>query len=202
MKLSGIFTKHFKNPKGILGSVAGKIMAHENDELYKWTFKQMDIQPKDRILEIGFGPGEGLHMLLEEYKKVKADGIDPSQTMYDQAKKRNKEFISNGQLHLMKGTAEDLFADNHTYDKIYAVNNFPLWKDRFATLQRIQSLLKIEGELVITLQPRQEEATRDQAFTYADEIQHLLMEAGLSDVKVKFKHIKPSLSICVSAKNI
>jgi hypothetical protein len=48
----------FGHPAGVLGGLAGVVMASRgsNRQRNAWTVRQLDIQPTDRVLEIGFGP--------------------------------------------------------------------------------------------------------------------------------------------------
>ena len=193
-----ILTNQFKNPTGILGKLAGRIMAYENEELYDWTFNQLSIVPNDTLLEIGFGPGEGMHELFDQVPTVQIDGVDPSEEMVQVARKRNKDKLDKNQLRLFKGSVLDL-PKPMIYDKIYSVNSYPLWDNQEECIQKIYSLLKEDGILSITVQPRQEEATKEQAYAYANEIKEVLAQTGFTSIKVETKPIKPCLSINVTA---
>ncbi|HZO25985.1 MAG TPA: class I SAM-dependent methyltransferase, partial [Chloroflexota bacterium] len=49
----------FGHPRGAAGNVAGWVMAHRpsNRQRNAWVAALLDVQPADRVLEIGFGPG-------------------------------------------------------------------------------------------------------------------------------------------------
>lgn len=49
----------FGHPRGPLGHLAGWIMGARasNRERSRWAVSLLDIEPTDRVLEIGFGPG-------------------------------------------------------------------------------------------------------------------------------------------------
>lgn len=49
----------FGHPQGTGGSVAGWVMAHRpsNRQRNSGVISLLDVQPTDRVLEIGFGPG-------------------------------------------------------------------------------------------------------------------------------------------------
>lgn len=49
----------FGHPEGLAGRLAGWFMAHRPSNLRRsaWVVSLLDVQPTDRVLEIGFGPG-------------------------------------------------------------------------------------------------------------------------------------------------
>ena len=55
-----ILLRMFGRPKGILGRLGGIIMARTNQKCAAWVIALLDIQPHDRVLEVGFGPGVGI----------------------------------------------------------------------------------------------------------------------------------------------
>ncbi len=46
------------HPRGAAGSVTGWMFAHRpsNRQRNRWAVSLLDVQPADRVLEIGFGP--------------------------------------------------------------------------------------------------------------------------------------------------
>ena len=49
----------FGKPTGLLGKFAGLIMSKRGSNLERnmWAISLLELQPKDRVLEVGFGPG-------------------------------------------------------------------------------------------------------------------------------------------------
>ena len=49
----------FHHPRGVFGSLAGRIMARResNLERNRWTVGLLDLAPGDHVLELGPGPG-------------------------------------------------------------------------------------------------------------------------------------------------
>ena len=49
----------FGHPRGVAGNVAGWVMTHRpsNRRRNSWVTSLLEVQPTDRVLEIGFGPG-------------------------------------------------------------------------------------------------------------------------------------------------
>jgi hypothetical protein len=55
-EISG-FRAHFRNPRGFLGRIAGLLMVITNRRINRFVVEMLDVQARDRVLEIGFGPG-------------------------------------------------------------------------------------------------------------------------------------------------
>ena len=51
--------RQFGRPHGVTGRVVGRVMAHRgsNRQRNLWVVSLLDVQPAERVLEIGFGPG-------------------------------------------------------------------------------------------------------------------------------------------------
>src|SRR5262249_12503284 len=56
--------RQFGRPTGLVGRLVGLVMAmrYSNRERNRRTIELLDIQPDDRVLEIGFGPGLAIEM--------------------------------------------------------------------------------------------------------------------------------------------
>src|SRR5437899_9533240 len=55
--LGRLVARQLRRPRGLFGRVIGRGLARRNKEANDWTVSLLDIQPTDRVLEIGFGPG-------------------------------------------------------------------------------------------------------------------------------------------------
>ena len=67
-------TSPFALPKGRFGRLAGRFMLLTNKQAD--VVAMLDPRPNSRILEIGFGPGGLIRLLLR--RGVSACGVDPS----------------------------------------------------------------------------------------------------------------------------
>jgi ubiquinone/menaquinone biosynthesis C-methylase UbiE len=70
-------------------------MAHRgsNRQRNLWVVSLLDVQPTDRVLEIGFGPGLAIAELARRATRGHIYGIDHSEVMVRQASKRNAAAI-------------------------------------------------------------------------------------------------------------
>jgi len=53
--IESIFMRMFGRPRGALGRLGGLIMARTNQPCAVWVIGLLDIQPNDRVLEVGSG---------------------------------------------------------------------------------------------------------------------------------------------------
>jgi hypothetical protein len=53
MALARLMGAQVRKPSGLLGRLLGHIMARGHRPLTDWTLSLMDIQPTDRVLDIG-----------------------------------------------------------------------------------------------------------------------------------------------------
>jgi SAM-dependent methyltransferase len=114
--LSYVYTQ-FGRPRGVLGYVAGYVMAHRpsNVERNDWALSLLSIKPTDRVLEIGFGPG--IAAAKSAARAAEVVGVDRSPLMLRQATRRNKELIQRGKLRLMLGSVEALAPELGLFDE-------------------------------------------------------------------------------------
>ena len=93
------------HPRGAAGSVTGWVFAHRpsNRQRNRWVVSLLDVQPAERVLEIGFGPG----LAVAELVRAGAGhvyGIDHSGVMLRQASRRNAAAIRAGRVTLINAS--------------------------------------------------------------------------------------------------
>lgn len=88
MRIFNKFALQFSKPENFLGSIAGKLMAFTGVEKNKWTISLLHIQKADNVLEVGFGPGVAIKMVSDIIQDGYVVGIDYSDVMLQQAKKK------------------------------------------------------------------------------------------------------------------
>jgi cyclopropane fatty-acyl-phospholipid synthase-like methyltransferase len=83
--------------------------------------EQLDIQPDDRVLEIGCGHGVAATFVCERLEGGRLTAIDRSPKMIDAAKRRNAAHIEAGRAEFLMQTLEDLDLGDRRFDKIFAI---------------------------------------------------------------------------------
>lgn len=190
---------HFKEPKGLIGKIIGKIMAAENKALNKWTIKQLAIRPGKNILEIGYGPGYAIDLIFKLNSNVIVDGIDISETMEKEASHRLSKYIKAKKVQLDNGDVSNYTFQPNFYNYVFSVNNYTLWEDQYKGLENLYMAMVPKGKIVITMQPRQEDADENRVKIFAQDIYKGLKAAGFRKIKVRYKSISPETAVSVIA---
>jgi ubiquinone/menaquinone biosynthesis C-methylase UbiE len=192
----------FGRPTGPLGRGAGWIMESRasNRERNKWAVSLLDIQPSDRVLEIGFGPGVAIREIARIAAEGYVCGIDHSEVMVRQASRRNAEALRSGRVDLRLGSVESLPKFDEPFDKILAVNAIQFVADPVECLADLRALLVVGGRVAIAHQPRCPGATDETSELSGRRIAAQLAQAGFSDVRVETLKLKPAV-VCVLAVN-
>ena len=107
----------------------------------------LEVQPNDKVLELGFGPGVGIELLAQEASGGYVVGIDPSKVMLDQATARNAKAIASGQVDLRLGLAEALPLGDNSFDKAMVMNSLQVWPDAIAGLRELRRVMKSGGTI-------------------------------------------------------
>jgi ubiquinone/menaquinone biosynthesis C-methylase UbiE len=147
--VKSILMRAFGHPQGVLGRVGGIIMARMNRSIAVRTIALLDVQPHDRVLEVGFGPGVGITLLVSVVSSGRVAGVDDSAEMVEQARARNAEAMKAGRVELQRGSVETLPFAHETFDKALAVNSMQVWPDAVTGLREIRRVLKPGGRVAL-----------------------------------------------------
>jgi ubiquinone/menaquinone biosynthesis C-methylase UbiE len=83
---------------------------------------RLDVQPDDRILEIGCGHGVAATMVCERLGEGgRLTAIDRSRKMIDAAARRNAEYVEAGIAEFLVMTLENADLGERRFDKVFAV---------------------------------------------------------------------------------
>ena len=177
-------------------------MAHRSSNRRRnlWVVSLLDVQPTDRILEIGFGPGVAIHALSELATRGLVYGVDYSDVMVRQAAKRNAAAIRAGRVDLRCGSVQNLPAFGAPLDLIVAVNSMGFWPEKQARLKELRDGLRPGGRIAIASQPRCPGATKATSEQAAREIETMLREAGFARTRVETLPLDPP-AVCVLGVN-
>jgi ubiquinone/menaquinone biosynthesis C-methylase UbiE len=81
----------------------------------------LDIQPGDRVLEIGCGHGVAATLVCERLDGGFLTAVDRSAKMIEAAHRRNSEHVAAGKAEFLVAKLEDLDLGERRFDKVFAV---------------------------------------------------------------------------------
>ncbi|MEQ8421780.1 MAG: methyltransferase domain-containing protein [Arenibacter algicola] len=155
MNLLKTIGKQMQYPKGFFGKILFAWMTPKTIAHARWTADLLEIQTEDKIIEIGFGDGSNIKLLLQKAIKGFVTGVEISKTAIEMASKKNAEAISDGRvkLHLAQGNA--LPFENNTFDKACSVATAYVIEDPGAVFKEMFRVLKPNGRAAITFPVRE-----------------------------------------------
>jgi len=189
----------FRRPSGLLGRLAGWIMARRGSNVQRnlETVRLLQIEAGDRVLEVGFGPGVAIAAAAQLVGDGCVFGIDHSAAMVAMAGRRNAGAIASGRVVLRQGEVAELEDEGLEFDKVYAVNVFHFWPDAVAVLRRLRSCMATGARIAITHQPRHKGATNADAELGAEKIAEALRDAGFTHVTIEMIRMHRLDAACV-----
>ena len=147
--------RQLRKPAGKAGHEVALMMNRANRSLYQLTLEQLQLNPGDTILEIGFGNGALFPMMAAAFPGVNFCGIDYSEDMVREATELNKAMLSAGQLQVTSGQSNQLPYDAGRFAAVYCINVFYFWDNPFKHIREVHRVLKPGGLFAVTIRSRE-----------------------------------------------
>lgn len=151
--LSKLLARQLSKPKGPAGLIAGRMMNRLNGIMTAHSIELLGIQPGDHVLEIGFGGGYSLDLLLNKTAAGRVVGLENSSAMLTRARRHHRLSIEHDQLRLAFGQVEQMHFFAETFDCVCSINTLYFWSDLSLSVREIQRVLKPGGTLVLSFRP-------------------------------------------------
>lgn len=146
--------RQFNHPRGLLGRLVGWAMVLKNRTRVLWTIDQLPLQPGDRVLEVGCGPGVSLAAILRRVGPTGyVVGVDHSAIMINQARRRNAAAVRSSRLNLVHGDIQSIDPPARDLDGILLINTLHHAHDPESLLTLLRSMLRPGGWLALAHQP-------------------------------------------------
>jgi ubiquinone/menaquinone biosynthesis C-methylase UbiE len=147
------------------------LLGLELRRIQRMAIERARIQPGEKVLDLGCGPGDGTTRLAS--LGALAIGLDYSEGMIEKAR---KERAIAGRL--TRGDAGRLPFKDGAFDKVVCTNSFHHYPDHFAALKELRRILRPGGTLVL-VDPRADNIFGWMAIDVAEK-----MVFGLDEVRI------------------
>ena len=188
------------NPTGPAGHVVSWIFGHRSSNVRRnrWAVELLNIQPTERVIELGCGPGVAVAALADRATQGLVVGVDHSEVVIAQARHRNAEGMRQGRVHLIHAPVECLQVTGGPFDAALAVNTVGMWPEPTTRLREIGRQLRPGGRIALVSQPRCPGATAATSAAAGDRLAAQLSDAGFTVVRVETLELEPP-AVCVLA---
>lgn len=136
-----------RQPEGEHGIKTGEMMNVSNIGMTNSAIEALTLCDEETVLEIGHGNGGHIANLLSKELDLKYVGADISETIINEVKRINTDFIGQVDFKLTDGITLP-FSDAQ-FDKIFSVNTIYFWGNPGAYLLEIKRVLKPGGSFVL-----------------------------------------------------
>jgi cyclopropane fatty-acyl-phospholipid synthase-like methyltransferase len=119
-----------------------------------WAVEQLDVQPDDRVLELGCGQGVAVTLICERLHGGTVVALDRSPKMTAAATRRNAGYVDSGRARIVTASLEDADLGDALFDKVLALHFPPLQRgEPAAELAKVRRHLTADGALYVVAEP-------------------------------------------------
>lgn len=153
MPLPAFVISQLGRPRGLFGRVLVAALNRENLPLNLHMVGAIEARQGGEVLEVGFGGGVGLDLLLRHLPQARITGVERAPDMLALARRRFAAELRDGRLELLEASVERLpFADAR-FDAACTANCVYFWPDLEAGLRELARVLRPGARLVLAVNP-------------------------------------------------
>src|SRR5436190_9291429 len=126
----------------------GDEMEDHHSDITEQTIALMDLQPGDRILDLGCGTGWASRRLARIATSGEVVGIDVADEMLRRAEQASAGI---GNVRYLWGSAENIPAEDNHFTKVLSVESFYYYVDQGKALDELRRVMAPGGKLFILI---------------------------------------------------
>lgn len=189
--------KQSRHPSGLVGAVVARVMAFDTAKANDAALRAFAAKPGEDILEIGSGHGRSLGLLANavcpdaDSAAGFVAGLDPSDVMLSEARRRNASHIRRGNVVVEKGSVDAIPFPDQRFDGLFSFACLHFWSDLSLGFAEIRRVLRPGARLLIVYQasddPVSVETFPDQVYSLRSmaEVEAAATQAGLVGVETR-----------------
>ena len=190
----------WSHPRGFRGWIAGRLMLlrPSNRARARWAVSLLELQPQDRVLDVGCGPGYSTGIIARQVTQGLVVGVDRSELMAAMAQRRLRSYLQTRRVMLVCAEAQDLPRFDVTFDKVASIDAFGIDEDPSATLGHVRARMTPGGRIAMVLSPHERGAS---AQVLGGRLAEVLRAAGFERTEPHFnRSLSRAPAICVTAR--
>lgn len=146
--------EQLRQPNGVFAIQVGEKMNESNLQMNIQTIENLDLQPRNNVLEIGMGNGFFVKNLFNIENSITYTGCDFSEEMVMASTCQNHDFVNIKKVNFYNANANNLPFANNTFDIIFSINTIYFWTNLEEVFSEIERVLKDNGKFILTLRPK------------------------------------------------
>ena len=168
-------------------------VASKVSERFAWAVEVLEVEPGDRVLEVGCGHGVAVSLVCERLgPRGRITAIDRSEKMIAAARRRNRSHVESGRAVLEAVALEDADLGRRRFDRVFAFNVAPFWLAPKEALEVVREHLAPNGAVYVFWDARRQTST-----DLGKRLSERLLEGGFSIDRVLVKRLRPVPAVCV-----
>ena len=128
----------------------GDAMEDHHSDITDQTLALMDLQPADRVLDLGCGTGWASRRMAKMVPRGEVTGIDVSDEMLRRAEQASS-ISGTGNVRYVWGSAEHIPAEDNSFDKVLSVESFYYYADQGKALDELRRVMAPGARLFILI---------------------------------------------------
>lgn len=199
--LTEFLARQLREPSGWFGRVLVRALNLRNEPMLRMAVSLLEVRDGQTGLDIGFGGGAMMRLMLERNRAGRVIGVEMSEEMVKAARRQFAREIEAGRVEIHQGTIDALPLDDASVDAAVTTNTIYFWPDPEAAVLEVFRVMKPGGRFVIGFHPPEAIAKNpvtQHGFTFyrTPEVVALLKNAGFEDVGAHQRKGRAGLFVC------
>ena len=125
-----------------------KRMNENHKDISEFAFEYINVNGKERILDIGCGGGVNIEKFLK-LTENNVDGLDYSEVSVAESIKRNQKFVNDNRCRVIQADVSNMPIEDESYDLVSAFETIYFWPDIENTFKEVLRIIKTRGQFII-----------------------------------------------------